>query len=146
MRTEAGLRAVLDTNVWISAALSRAGTPALLVRRVLEHGQPVFSTHTFAELEARLWLPKFDSYLSLEDRKLLLHDAVAVAHWVDISAELSARSFSRDASDDKFIHAALAASAPWLVTGDKDLLAVSPVPDLQILTPAEAMKQFERAH
>lgn len=49
-----------DTDVWISAALNREGPPALVVRRVLAHGIHVFSPATFAELEARLWRPKFD--------------------------------------------------------------------------------------
>ena len=55
----ASLRTVIDSNVWISAALSPSGSPARLVHHVLEHGLPVFSPQTFAELETRLWKPKF---------------------------------------------------------------------------------------
>jgi putative PIN family toxin of toxin-antitoxin system len=134
------LRAVIDTNVWISAALSRAGAPARVVQQVLAHGRPVFSPATFAELEKRLWLPKFDRYLSLELRRRILHDIDAAAHWVDAPVEIAARLYCRDADDDKFIHAALAAGAPWLLTGDRDLLDLAPVPDLRILSPAEALQ------
>lgn len=41
---------------------------------------PVFSAATFAELEARLWKPKFDRYLSMEIRRAILHDVNAAAH------------------------------------------------------------------
>ncbi len=51
---------VIDTNVWLSAALSLTGAPAQVVRRVLASGVPVFSDATFAELQARIGKPKFD--------------------------------------------------------------------------------------
>jgi putative PIN family toxin of toxin-antitoxin system len=136
-------RVVIDTNVWISAALSKSGAPAQLVRHVLEHGLPVFSPATFAELETRLWRPKFDRYLSMDLRQRILHDMNAAAHWVDVPPEIAAQTYCRDVDDDKFIHTALAAQAPWLVTGDQDLLEVSLAPGLCILSPADALQQPE---
>ena len=140
MRAEPGTRVVIDTNVWISAFLKKNGTPAALVRQVIARGRPVFSAPTFAELEARLWKPKFDRYLGMDDRTALLNDASALAHWVDVPPEITALAFCRDADDDKFIHAALAAQAPWLVTGDQDLLDVPAQPHLRILSPADALQ------
>lgn len=140
MKAEPGKGVVIDTNVWISAFLMKTGTPAAVVRNVIMHGRPVFSLQTFAELEARLWLPKFDRYLGMDDRKLLLQDAGALAHWVEVPPALAVQKFCRDADDDQFIHAALAAEASWLVTGDKDLLQVPALPRLRILTPAAALK------
>jgi uncharacterized protein len=130
---------VLDTNIWLSAAISKSGAPAQVVRRVLQMGIPVFSKATFAELEARIWKPKFDRYLSLETRRAILHDANAVAHWVDIPADLATQTYSRDPDDDKFIHTALAASAAWLITGDQDLLVVETPLPVRILTAGEAL-------
>ena len=130
---------VVDTNVWLSAAFSSAGAPAQVLRRVLQTGVPVFSKATFAELEARLWKPKFDRYISMDMRRALLRDAHAAAHWVDIPAQIAAAAYCRDADDDKFIHTALAASAPWLVTGDQDLLVLDKVLTVQILSPAAAL-------
>ncbi len=133
------LRVVIDSNVWISAALSKAGAPARLVRHVLAFGMPVFSAETFKELETRLWKPKFDRYLSLELRRQILHDLDAAALWVDVPAEIAAQGYSRDPDDDKFIHAALVAKADWLVSGDRDLLELQALPELSILTPAAAL-------
>ena len=45
----------------------------------------------------------------------------------------------RDTGDDAFIHAALAAGAQWLVSGDEDLLTASAPEGLRILSPADAL-------
>ncbi|MDP2370018.1 putative toxin-antitoxin system toxin component, PIN family [Rhodoferax sp.] len=138
-REAIGRRVVIDTNVWLSAALSPAGAPAQVVRRVLASGVPVFSDATFAELEARIWKPKFDRYLSMEARRGILHDAHALAHWVGIPADIAAQRFSRDGDDDKFIHTAVVGSALWLVTGDQDLLVIEADMGVRIVAPAQAL-------
>lgn len=132
-------RVVIDTNVWLSAALSPAGAPSQVVRRVLTFGVPVFSDATFAELEARIWKPKFDRYLSMEARQGILHDARALGHWVGVPLDIATQRFSRDADDDKFIHTALAGTALWLVTGDQDLLVIEADLGMHIVAPARAL-------
>ena len=131
-------RVVIDTNVLVSAALSSASPPARCVRHVLLNGRLLFSDATFAELQTRLWRPKFDRYLSIEDRKSLLHDFGAAGVWVDVPAAIAARPFSRDPDDDKFVHLALAGQARLLVSGDHDLLDLGPVEGIEVLTPAMA--------
>lgn len=132
-------RVVIDTNVWLSAALTPAGAPSQVVRRVLVSGVPAFSDATFAELEERIWKPKFDRYMSMETRQGILHDARALGHWVDISPDIATQRFSRDAGDDKFIHTAMAGAALWLVTGDQDLLVTDTALGTQIISPAKVL-------
>ncbi|MEO8202573.1 MAG: putative toxin-antitoxin system toxin component, PIN family [Betaproteobacteria bacterium] len=146
MKAESGLRVVIDTNVWISAALKKTGVPARVVHMVFAQGQPVFSAQTHLELETRLWLPKFDRYAGLDERKAFLQDAGSLSYWVDVPPETASRTFCRDADDDMFIHAALAAEAPWLVTGDQDLLTVRKITGLRILSPIDALKMLEGRH
>lgn len=126
--------------------LSRSGAPAQLTRRVLRHGLPVFSAETFAELKERLWRPKFDRYVSIELRQALLGDLESVALWVEVPPAMAQRTYSRDLADDKFIHAALAAEASWLVSGDQDLLVLAegllPL-GLRIVSPADALARPE---
>jgi putative PIN family toxin of toxin-antitoxin system len=133
---------VIDTNVLLSAALSPGGVPAILVDRLLEIGKLVFSAATFAELEARIWLPKFDRYLPIERRRLILLQASAAAVWIDVPAKLAQRAFSRDPTDDAFIQTALAAGATRLITGDNDLLCLHPLDALHILTPRQALDEL----
>lgn len=139
----------IDTNVWISGMLTRAGVPALLTRQVIRTGQPVFSPESYAELEERLWRPKFDRYITLEQRQDLLRDLQGSALWVAVPPAVAAKTFCRDPADDKIIHAALAAEASWLVTGDQDLLVLSDTlatQGVKILAPADAMglPEFQR--
>ena len=129
---------VIDTNVWLSGLLTRTGTAALLTRHVVRNGQAVFTPQTFAELKDRLWRPKFDRYVTLEQRKKLLSDIESSALWVEVPPVVLATTYCRDAADDMFIHAALAAASPWLVTGDEDLLCLHPLGNVQILSPREA--------
>lgn len=136
---------VLDSNVLLSAALSPGGAPSPLMDRVLQVGKLVYSEATFAELEARIWLPKFDRYLSMERRRSLLRDVNGSAYWVNMPAGISSQAYSRDAKDDAFIHAALAAGAPRLVTGDDDLLCLHPLGEIQILSPRRALNELEPA-
>ncbi len=132
-------RVVVDTNVWLSAALSVAGAPSQVVRRVLAAGVPVFSNDTFAELSSRIWKPKFDRYLTMETRQGILHDARALGHWVEIPQHISALRFSRDQDDDKFIHTAMAGAAMWLITGDQDLLSIEADLGVRIMDSAQAL-------
>jgi uncharacterized protein len=132
-------RVVIDTNVLISAALIAQSAPAQVVQLALQRGRVVFSEATFAELESRLWRAKFDRYLTLEARKSLLHDWRAVADWVKPTGSTR---YSRDTSDDLFIHAAQAGGALLLISGDRDLLDLGVVDHIAILAPAQALIQM----
>ncbi len=134
---------VIDTNVLISAALSPDGLPAKVVAKALTDHQLVFTSATFAELESRLWKPKFDRYINLDERKAVLHDVSAAAIWVEVSQNIADVAYSRDANDDMFIHAAIAADAKLLITGDQDLLVLAQSLNdsckLVICKPAQAL-------
>ena len=123
--------------------LTKTGPPAQLIRHVVSYSLPVFSQDTFAELKQRLWLPKFDRYVSMEYRKQLLHDIDTVAVWIEVPQNITAQTYCRDTDDDKFIHAALVAGADWLVTGDKDLLVLADsmrASDVRIVSPGDAIQ------
>lgn len=130
---------VLDTNVLISAALSRQGSPYALVQQVLAHARLVFSKPTFEELRTRLYRPKFDRYISLDMRERVLRDLSACAVWVAIDDH---GPWSRDPDDDKFIATALQVPGAVLVSGDQDLLTVQAPAGLRILTPTQAINAF----
>lgn len=138
MRVE---RFVIDTNVLISAALLGGSVPAQWLNHVLRHGRLVFSDATYAELETRLWRPKFDRYVSTEGRKSLLRDLQATAEWVagDTAPD---DPLCRDPDDQQFITAAIAARAAALVSGDQDLLVLKQVGTVPVCTPAQALKRW----
>ena len=131
------LKLVIDTNILISAALSSQGAPAKLVQWVLAQHLLVFSQVTFDELRTRLYRPKFDRYISLENRERLLHDFNACAFWVDAGEPAV---YCRDRDDDHFMEAALKAQAYCLVSGDKDLLQAPEVAGLRVMSVHQALQ------
>ena len=134
------LKLVIDTNVLISAALSAQGTPAKLLRWVLESHTLVFSQATFDELQSRIYRPKFDRYITLEQRQRLLHDFNASAHWIDLAPY---PAYCRDPDDDKFIECALYAQVPYVVSEDKHLLNLVQYKQVRFLSAAEFLKAVD---
>lgn len=127
-------RVVLDTNVLISAALTRTGLPRRVVDLVrADNGVLLFSDETFAELRHRILRSKFDRYVGRESRAAFVALLAAVAEWVPIAG---AKLGCRDPTDDKILETALMGRADHLVTGDGDLLAMSPFHGIPIIRPA----------
>lgn len=135
-------RFVVDSNVLISAALLAGSVPARCVAHVLNQGRLVFCAATFEELHSRLWRPKFDRYVSMEDRKLFLRDLQALAEWVD-SPAASGPALCADPDDEKFLRLALAAHAAAVISGDRDLTGLGQSAGVQVLTPAQALRRFK---
>ena len=128
-------RVVLDTNVLISAVLQPKGPPRAAVDAVRTAGGVIlFSEQTFDELRTRFERPKFDKYVSREGRALFLVQLDAVSEWVAITG---AKMGCRDLDDDKLLETAMMGEADCLITGDRDLLVMSPFHDIPIVTPAD---------
>ena len=132
-------RVVVDTNVLISAALRPSGVPRAIVDTIRDaNGVLLFSDETFAELEAKFRLAKFDPYIGPDARSVFLAQLEAVSEWVSI---VGARLGCRDPGDDKLLETALLGHADSLVSGDRDLLVMSPFQGIPILTPADALRR-----
>ena len=67
----------------------------------------------------------FDCYINLEERKAVLHDISAAAMWVKVPQEVADLRYCRDADEDMFIQAAIAAEAKLLISGDQDLVVLA---------------------
>ena len=132
-------RVVLDTNVLISAALRPAGPPRAVVEAMRARvGVLIFSDETFDELRTRLHHTKFDKYVSRQGRSVYLAQLQAVSEWVSI---IGAKLGCRDPHDDKLLETALIGEADCIVTGDQDLLVMSPFHGIPILRPTDFLAQ-----
>ncbi len=136
---KANFKVVIDTNVLISATLSPKGTPAQLLRLVIEKGRLVFSDATFEEFHSRLWKPKFDPYITRELRQAVLQDFSNIADWLEPQQIVE---ICRDADDNKFLSLALSADVDYLISGDRDLTVLKQIESIPILTPAQALKRL----
>lgn len=134
-------RVVLDTNVLISAALQPAGTPRTVVDTIRSQGGSLlFCQQTFEELYSCFNRPKFDRYVSRKNRELYFAQLVVVSEVISITGALMG---CRDPDDDKFLELALLGAADCLVTGDQDLLVMSPFRGIEILRPTEFLSLVE---
>ena len=97
-----------------------------------ENGELLFSNETFDELQTRIWRPKFDSYVSQKSRAIYLAQLKTVSSRVSIA---EAKMGCRDPDDDKALETALMGDADCLITGDGDLLEMTPYQGIPILTP-----------
>jgi putative PIN family toxin of toxin-antitoxin system len=125
------MRVVVDTNVFISAALKESSWPGMVIRWLDEHGGLLKSTVTEDQLVEVLRRPYFASklpqfYLDRVRRML------ATAEMVTIVDRITA---CRDPTDDKFLELAVNGRAEMIVTGDLDLLVLHPFRDIAIIAP-----------
>ena len=127
-------RIVFDTSVLISGALTTTSTPARALEMAVAKGDLLASTETLRELTEKLLSPKFDAYVSREQREALL---MRLAPLVEIVTILQTLHASRDPKDDKFLDVAVNGRADVIVLGDGDLLALHPFRGIAIVAPAE---------
>jgi putative PIN family toxin of toxin-antitoxin system len=132
------MRCVIDTNVFVSAAVFSPSVPRQAVSKVPRGGLLLFSEYTIDELKEVLSRSKFDRYVSREERTLFLAQLGTVAEFVPI---IQIVRECRDAGDDKFLEVALNGRADVIITGDADLLTLQHWRDIAILSPAKFLKR-----
>ena len=135
------VRAVLDTNVVISALLWK-GTPYRLLDTLRRQAntQIVTSAVLLEELAEVLTRPMAAKRLALIGRTAhqILTDYVDA---VDLVSPVATPSVvPADADDDHVIAAAVAAEADFIVSGDRHLLDLVHHGDIRIATPADALR------
>jgi len=126
------MRIVVDTNVFISAALKEKSLPAMAVHIVAENGRLLKSTLTERELFVTLARPRLVPLIPPRLRDWL-RELLAAAELVTITERITA---CRDPKDDKFLELAISGHADLIVSGDADLLALNPFQGIPIVTPA----------
>ena len=127
------MRAVLDTNVLISAALFAQSIPRRVVDLVCDDGELIFSAVTFIELEDALFRKKFDRYV---DQSVRVEFVATLFQSAVFALPTETIRVCRDPKDDPFLEAAVAGNAAFIVTGDADLLALDPFRGIRIVNPA----------
>jgi uncharacterized protein len=126
------MRLVVDTNIFISAALTEASWPANTVRWVGRYGGLLKSAATEGELNMVLERPRLAARVApffIEDLRRILASAEAVTITERIAA-------CRDPADDKFLELAVNGKADAIITGDLDLLSLDTFREIPIITPA----------
>lgn len=131
------MRAVVDTNILIRALLKPQGTVAPILGR-LRDGDYVllYSTEILEEIVDVLGRPRFRIKYGIRDQDIEALLALLVLRGEKVVPPQRIEA-CRDPKDDKFLEVAVAGQAEVLVTGDRDLLVLSPFQGIPFLTPAE---------
>jgi putative PIN family toxin of toxin-antitoxin system len=134
------MRAVLDTNVVISATLIPGGNEDLILRAwkreafELVLSLPILEEMTralfYERLQRRQWMTEPEIMVLVQT---LARESVLVLGRVRVKA-------SRDPDDDKFLAAAIDARATYVVSGDADLLDLKAYRGVKIVRPAAFLK------
>jgi putative PIN family toxin of toxin-antitoxin system len=133
-------RAVLDTNVVVSALLFARGR-LWAMRSAWHSGKfvPLVSRVTTTELVRVLAYPKFK--LSTPDQRELLADYLPYCTVVEIPSRLLGTPPCPDPHDVPFLELAVAGKAGYLVTGDGDLHGLK-LKACAIVAPEAFMRAF----
>jgi uncharacterized protein len=127
------MRVVVDTNVFISAALKENSPPEMAVHLAAANHLLLKSAITEQELFVTLARPRLVPLIQPRFQDWL-HELMASAELVSITERIAA---CRDPKDDKFLELAVNGRADLIVTGDGDLLALNPFREIPIIMPAE---------
>jgi len=142
-------RVVIDTSVWVAALKSADGASRQILRLCLRREcLPLVGQALFAEYEDLMGRTAVfrNSPLSSAERNELLDAFLSVSEWIPIF--FLWRPNLRDEGDNHLIELAVVGAATKLIThNSRDLLGGElKFPGLDILTPAEFLRQWRADH
>jgi putative PIN family toxin of toxin-antitoxin system len=131
------MRVVLDTSVIVSGMISPHGTPAKIIthwlggRFILLYNDSMLAE--LADVFSRAWLKK--RLAGVPDKTLDFLEAVVILGEY-VGGYANVHNLVRDPFDEMFLICTQAGKADYLVSGDKDLLAIREHAGAKILIPA----------
>ena len=127
---------VFDASAFISAALKADSIPErALFRALIEPGRLILSTAVEDEYREVIFRPKFDRFVSVERRQLILDTVILAAERVEPSETVTECC---DPKGDKYLALAASGQADCIVSGDiRHLLSMHPWRGISILSPKD---------
>jgi uncharacterized protein len=135
------VRAVVDTNVLISASLFEGSKPRQVINWLLDHGRLLLSDETSHEASEVLRRPQFNKYVQESDRLTFFHLLALAAQMITVNVKISD---CRDPKDNKFLELAVSGTASHIISGDNDLLSLHPFRGIQIVTPHRFLDEIRK--
>lgn len=130
------IRAVLDANVYVSAAIRPEGPPGRILDRFLRRQafELVMSPPIVEQVLRALSYPKVRKHIRPGlDAELWFEDLVVLSQLV--AADRQFEAATGDPDDDKYIAAAIEGRAGFIVAGDSDLLVLKQYAGVRIVSP-----------
>lgn len=135
------MRVVIDTNVFVSAALKERSPPSEAVHLTAQRDLLLKSSATEQELFITLVRQRLAPLIP-EQFLAWMHEVLAAAELVPITEQIVA---CRDPKDDKFLELAVNGHADLIVSGDADLLTLNPFRGIPIVAPATFVRSGKQS-
>jgi uncharacterized protein len=132
------VRAVLDTNVLISAFVFPGGAPEHVYRRGLEGRLTLITSRPLLSELGRVLTEKFDWEASYAEE--VLTQLVRLAVVVDPTEQIT--DITNDPADNRVLEAAADGDAEIIVSGDRHLLTLGTWRGIRILRPAAVLNNL----
>ena len=130
------MKAVIDTNIWISFLIGKLLSN--LVPHLLNNQIDIFtSNEQLDEIIRVISKPKLLKYISKSDFNRLYHFITTKMNIVTLKNNID---ICRDPKDNFLLEIASICEADYLVTGDKDLLTLNSFQKTSIITYSEFEK------
>ena len=131
MRKGKNISVIFDTNVWISFLI---GKKLHIISDYISNGQItiIITEQLLTEIKEVTHRPKLKKYFPENKVKELISLLTAIGTSFVIEPN---HQLCRDKKDNFLLDLADASNADYLITGDKDLLALNPFKATNIITP-----------
>lgn len=136
------VRAVIDTNIIISAAIGKSVTFLAIYNAFVDGSfTPILSPVLQKEILNSIKKPRLRRYFRTEEMKrfkeLIKSDAILVIPTKKLA-------LCRDPKDNILLETALEAKADFIVTSDKDLLVLKSCAGIPIVTARQFLKMLNK--
>lgn len=130
------LKFVFDTNVFVSALISKKGNPALLLDKVGKSYTLFISKDILSELKDVISRYKF-GYTD-EEVNTFIEAIISFSNIVNPEVEIDA--IKDDPDDNRILECAVTSGASYIVSGDRHLLELTEYRKIKIITPKAAFE------
>ena len=131
------MRIVIDTNI-VASAIFFGGRPRELLELLLQHELSAFITQEIIE-EYQGTIEYLQNEYPSKRITVPLTQIIAACNMIETTSEVKV---CRDPDDDKFFACALDSRSLYIVSGDKDLLAVKQYKDVKVVTVAQFFRDI----
>ena len=129
------LKFVFDTNVYVSALMSKRGNPALLLDRVRNSYTLFISKDILSEIKDVISRDKF----GYTDAEVNMFVEAIISYSDVVNPEIKIDAIKADPDDNKILECAVTSGASYIVSGDKHLLDLIEYGKIKIITPKAAL-------
>lgn len=131
---------VIDTNIVISAAISKDGKPAKILELLFRNKLINYTSQDIIqEITEVIERPLLKKYINEDYKKFILNNFRKYS--IIIKPVFDERVITTDPPDDKFINCALTAKAD-IITGDRHLLEIKTYKEIKIINAKAFLEQF----